>query len=235
MPSNILVTCWCISFLALVSEACLGLEAQHCRNIVNKLHDERMSVCSVDRHHYPQLLQGRIQGYLYNIQSDSDYSERISPPSPERPPSPSFAPPRASRWGPNPSAPVPYLTSFFSSPSMHSDPRSYTHPHPQPSQDLAAQWRTTAQHYFGNSSSQLQSQTGSRAIVRPSASSVRQQQQQHQQAGTSGAARVTTTGCSSKCRQAWQIMHSKGTACASEMSDVYLMHEKLGVLPHCIH
>ena len=150
------------------------------------------------------LLQGRIQGYLYNIQTDSDYSERVIPPSPERPPSPTFHPPPASRWGPNPSAPTPYLTSFFSSSS--SGPNAAT------AQNLADQWRNTAQHYFG-SSSQLHPHMGPVGHPGSSSSSSSKQAAVQVQVGNPG---LTTIGCSSKCRQAWQIMHSKGssnTAC----------------------
>ena len=48
------------------------------------------------------ILQGRIQGYMYNIKSEQDYQERIIPPSPERPSSPPVRSSLLSRWGPTP-------------------------------------------------------------------------------------------------------------------------------------
>jgi hypothetical protein len=46
-------------------------------------------------------VQGRIQGYMYNIQSEQDYQQRIIPPSPERPSSPPVRSALLSRWGPS--------------------------------------------------------------------------------------------------------------------------------------
>ena len=48
------------------------------------------------------MLQGRIQGYMYNIKSEQDYQERNIPPSPERASSPPVRSSLLSRWGPTP-------------------------------------------------------------------------------------------------------------------------------------
>ena len=48
------------------------------------------------------MLQGRIQGYMYNIRSEQDYQERNIPPSPERASSPPVRSSLLSRWGPTP-------------------------------------------------------------------------------------------------------------------------------------
>ena len=48
------------------------------------------------------MLQGRIQGYMYNIKSEQNYQERIIPPSPEWSSSPPVRSSMFSRWGPTP-------------------------------------------------------------------------------------------------------------------------------------
>ncbi|KAL0038807.1 hypothetical protein WJX79_008638 [Trebouxia sp. C0005] len=47
------------------------------------------------------LCKGRIQGYMYNIQSELDYQQRSFPPSPERLSSPPVRSALLSRWGPS--------------------------------------------------------------------------------------------------------------------------------------
>lgn len=119
--------------------------------------------------------QGRIHGYLYNIQNDTDFSERIISPSPERQSSPPYHPPRASRWGPNPSAALSYLDSF--APPSHSANPSQSH------SEHLQRWHNTAQHYFGNSSQQLNSGSGNSTTIRPSHSS------RHQASNSAAASR----------------------------------------------
>ncbi|KAL0030671.1 hypothetical protein WJX77_001587 [Trebouxia sp. C0004] len=117
------------------------------------------------------LCKGRIQGYIYNIQSEQDYQQRIIPPSPERPSSPPVRSALLSRWGPSSMS---LLQSVAASLSASQGPT-------QRQQDVLQQWRDTAQYYFGSSSQQL-SHAGRQIIVRPSQAS-RQRQNSRNTAG----------------------------------------------------
>lgn len=126
------------------------------------------------------LLQGRIQGYMYNIQSDADYSERVIPPSPERSAlDERFGPEQPSSYGPFAGRPLMDFPSSVS--ALQVQARSLladlASQQTRPAPDFAARWQNTAQRYFGSSSHQLQSQGGNRAFIRPSSSSARQQQE----------------------------------------------------------
>lgn len=110
------------------------------------------------------LCKGRIQGYMYNIQSQQDYQQRIIPPSPERPSSPPVRSAPLSRWG---SSSVSLLESLAASLSARQGPAPRQ-------QDVQQLWRDIAQNRFGSSSQQL-SHAGGQTIVRPSQASRQRQ------------------------------------------------------------
>lgn len=126
------------------------------------------------------LLQGRIQGYMYNIQSDADYSERVIPPSPERSAiDERFGPGIPSSYGPFAGRHPTDLSSSVS--ALQVQARSLLADlalqQSRPAPDFTARWQNTAQRYFGSNSHQLQPQGGNRAVIRPSRSSARQRQE----------------------------------------------------------
>ena len=74
------------------------------------------------------ILQGRIQGYMYNIKSEQDYQERIIPPSPERPSSPPVRSSLLSRWGPTPLSLIDSLATSTST-AAQGTLATLNHPH----------------------------------------------------------------------------------------------------------
>ncbi|KAA6416756.1 MAG: hypothetical protein FRX49_13268 [Trebouxia sp. A1-2] len=121
------------------------------------------------------LCKGRIQGYMYNIQSELDYQQRSFPPSPERLSSPPVRSALLSRWGPSS---VSLLESFADSLSARQGLA-------QRQQDTLQQWRDRAQNHFGSSSQQL-SHAGGQTIVRPSQASRQRQNSRPDTRNTAG-------------------------------------------------